>query len=54
MEDNSAAVDGGELVVAGGQDAPPLVVGEGPLDDVATPVGNGVEEGWSPAAGTSS
>jgi hypothetical protein len=33
--DDTSAVDGGELVVAGGEAAPLLVVVEGAFDDVA-------------------
>ena len=46
-EHDASSVDGGELVVAGGQPAPLLVVVEGPLDHVAVLVDLGVERGWS-------
>ena len=35
VEDGGGSVDGGELVVAGGQPAPLFEVAEAPLDDVA-------------------
>src|SRR5215204_4142002 len=54
-EDEGSSVDGGELVVAGGDAAPLLVVVERALDDVAALVGDRVEGRWSatgrPAAG---
>lgn len=48
-QDDAASVDDGELVVAGGQAAPLLVVVEGPLDHVAALVELGVERGRSTA-----
>jgi hypothetical protein len=44
-EDDATSVDGGELVVAGGQAAPLLVVVERSLDHVAALVERGVEGG---------
>src|SRR5689334_13122555 len=49
-EDDGSSVDGGELVVAGGDAAPLLVVVERALDDVAALVGGRVE-GRRPATG---
>jgi hypothetical protein len=50
VEDGGGSVDGGELVVAGGQ-APPLrEVAEAAFDDVAVAVVDGVERGWPAAA----
>src|SRR5215210_6572312 len=54
-QDDGSSVDGGELVVTGGDAPPLLVVVERALDDVAALVGDRVEGWWSapggPAAG---
>ena len=48
-EYDAASVDAGELVVAGRDAAPLLVIVEGAFDDVAVLVGDGVEVRWPSA-----
>ena len=50
VEDCGGAVDDGEFVVAGGQAAPLLEVGEAAFDDVAVAVVAGVEAGRASSA----